>query len=181
VNHVVFAEPANRAARTLQAAALEQLGFQAESGPWRNFYLVGAAELRRGAPKRLPAPAALPPEVAAAMTPEMIFDYVGVRLDGPRAEEQALTFNFVLTDVNQTYVLRLRNAALRYEAGIQDEAADATLELSKEALIDLVTGATTLGQEIVRGNVTASGEPAKFGELLALLDTFAFWFNIVTP
>ena len=33
VNHVVFADPDNADARALQAAALEQLGYQAESGP----------------------------------------------------------------------------------------------------------------------------------------------------
>ncbi len=48
VNHLVFAEPDNEAARELQAQALEQLGYQAESGPWRNFYLTGAKELRDG-------------------------------------------------------------------------------------------------------------------------------------
>ena len=47
VNHVVFADPGNKAARTLQADALEQLGYQSESGQWRNFYLSGAAELRK--------------------------------------------------------------------------------------------------------------------------------------
>jgi alkyl sulfatase BDS1-like metallo-beta-lactamase superfamily hydrolase len=181
MNHLVFAEPANLAARSLQAAALEQLGFQAESGPWRNFYLVGAAELRRGVPRFLPAPTILSPEVATAMTPEMVFDYVGVRLNGPEAEGSALTFNVVLTDVNQTYALRLRNAALRYEAGVQDEAADATLTLTMAALTALVLGTATLEQQLANGDVTASGDPAKFGELLALLDTFPFWFDIVTP
>ena len=48
VNHVVFAEPDNREARELQAAALEQLGYRAESAPWRNFYLTAAQELRDG-------------------------------------------------------------------------------------------------------------------------------------
>jgi alkyl sulfatase BDS1-like metallo-beta-lactamase superfamily hydrolase len=55
VNHVVFADPDNQAAKDLQADALEQLGYQAESGPWRNFYLTGAKELREGVAK-LPTP-----------------------------------------------------------------------------------------------------------------------------
>ena len=33
VNHVVFADPSNQAAKDLQADALEQLGYQAEQGP----------------------------------------------------------------------------------------------------------------------------------------------------
>lgn len=48
VSKVVFTDPNNRAAINLEADALEQLGYQAESGPWRNFYLTGAQELRNG-------------------------------------------------------------------------------------------------------------------------------------
>ena len=36
VNHVIFANPGNAEARALQADALEQLGYQAESATWRN-------------------------------------------------------------------------------------------------------------------------------------------------
>ena len=47
-NVIVFADPTNEAARLLCADALEQLGYQAESGPWRNAYLTAALELRYG-------------------------------------------------------------------------------------------------------------------------------------
>ena len=51
VSKIVFADPGNLEARNLEADALEQLGYQAESGPWRNFYLTGAQELRNGVVK----------------------------------------------------------------------------------------------------------------------------------
>ena len=35
-------------AKALLAAAYDQLGYQAESGPWRDVYLTGALELRQG-------------------------------------------------------------------------------------------------------------------------------------
>jgi alkyl sulfatase BDS1-like metallo-beta-lactamase superfamily hydrolase len=62
VNHVVFADPNNKAAKELQADVLEQMGYQAESGPWRNFYLTGAKELREGlkSSRLLPPPAPIP-------------------------------------------------------------------------------------------------------------------------
>ena len=47
-NALVFADPENLQARYLCADALEQLGYQAESGAWRNAYLVAAFELRNG-------------------------------------------------------------------------------------------------------------------------------------
>ncbi|HWE13953.1 MAG TPA: alkyl sulfatase dimerization domain-containing protein, partial [Solirubrobacteraceae bacterium] len=48
VNHLVFANPDNTEARELQARALEQLAYGAENGTWRNFFLMGAQELREG-------------------------------------------------------------------------------------------------------------------------------------
>ena len=81
---MVFAEPDNAAARELQADALEQLGYQAESGPWRNFYLTGAQELRNGV-ARGPAARTTTPDIVRVMTPDMFFDYMAIRLNGPKA------------------------------------------------------------------------------------------------
>ena len=40
--------PEQRRGKTLQANTFEQLGYGAENGPWRNFFLSGADELRKG-------------------------------------------------------------------------------------------------------------------------------------
>ena len=50
MKHAVFANPSNTEAKNLLADAYEQLGYQAESGPWRSVYLQGAFELRNGVP-----------------------------------------------------------------------------------------------------------------------------------
>lgn len=84
VNHLVFAEPDNMAARALQADALEQLGYQSESGPWRSFYLTGAQELRNGPPP-IVIKSAEKPDVMAAMTVEMLLQFLGVHVNGPAA------------------------------------------------------------------------------------------------
>ena len=60
------------------------MGYQAESGPWRNFYLTGAKELREGV-KQLPAPNTASPDTVRAMSLDLFFDYLGVRLNGPKA------------------------------------------------------------------------------------------------
>jgi len=39
MDKVVTADPSNVEAKYLLADALEQLGYQSESGPWRNMYL----------------------------------------------------------------------------------------------------------------------------------------------
>lgn len=50
MKHAVFANPNNEKAKALLADSYEQLGYQAESGPWRSVYLQGAYELRNGTP-----------------------------------------------------------------------------------------------------------------------------------
>jgi alkyl sulfatase BDS1-like metallo-beta-lactamase superfamily hydrolase len=116
VNHVVFAEPTNVEARELQAAALEQLGYQAESGPWRNFYLTGAKELRR-APGTRPAGAGSgagrqAAALLSAMTVEMVFDLLGARLDGPRADGESVAIGWRFPDLGEEWTLRLEHCAL---------------------------------------------------------------------
>ncbi|WP_037607524.1 alkyl sulfatase dimerization domain-containing protein [Streptacidiphilus rugosus] len=83
VNHVIFADPGTQEARLLQADTLEQLGYQAESGPWRDFYLTGAQELRHGTPQLPGLRSPLPPDVLRGMPGAMLLDYLAVRLDGP--------------------------------------------------------------------------------------------------
>src|SRR5690606_21112236 len=99
VDHLVFADPDNMEARALQADALEQLGYQAESGPWRSFYLTAAQELRQGPPP-LVVRSAEKPDVMAAMTVEMLLQFVGVHLNGPAASDTRLAFTLEVTDAD---------------------------------------------------------------------------------
>ena len=94
VNHVVFADPGNDEARNLQADALEQLGYQSESGPWRDFYLTGAMELRsNGTLLKGLRGNALGSGIVRSMTCELLLDLIGVRLNGPRAANFRIDVN----------------------------------------------------------------------------------------
>lgn len=180
VRHVVFAQPDHAAGRELLADALEQMGYQAESGPWRNFFLSGALELRQGVQKRqLPSTAS--PDIVRAMPLDMFFDYLAVRLNGPRAAGKAITINWQFTDSGEQAVLKLSNAALSHSLGRQDDGADATLALTRTVLSDVMLGVTNFEQEIANGAIALTGDAASLVELMSLLDTFEFWFNLVTP
>ena len=180
VNHVVFADPENQAARELQADALEQMGYQAESGPWRNFYLSGAKELRDGVVEA-GTPSTASPDTIRAMTPEMLFDYLGVRLDSEKAGDAHITLNFDFGDPEGVYLVELVNGVLNHTAGAQAEEADAKITVSRDVLNDIFLQETTLDEAVQAGEVTVDGDQAKLGELVSYLDTFEFWFNIVTP
>jgi alkyl sulfatase BDS1-like metallo-beta-lactamase superfamily hydrolase len=179
VNHVVFADPENRAARDLQADALEQLGYQAESGPWRNFYLSGAKELREGV-KKLPTPNTASPDTVRAMTLEMFFDYLSVRLNREKAAKAKAVFNFDFGDAGK-YVLEMENGVLNHTANRQAEDADATVTLSRATLNKVILQEVRLADAVQSGDVKIAGNRAKLDELLSYLDRFEFWFDIVTP
>ncbi|WP_137821898.1 alkyl/aryl-sulfatase [Pseudomonas sp. D(2018)] len=176
---VVFAEPDNAAAKSLMADAFEQLGYQAEAGPWRSIYLQGAYELRNGVPT-LGNTVTASPDVIHAMTPEMLFDYLAVRLNGERAAGKKLVLNFNFTDLGKRYALTVENAVLTYEPKASDKA-DVGLTMKKGTLEDIQLGRATLEQKVASGELKFDGRQQAFGEFMGLLDTFDFWFDIVTP
>ena len=180
VNKVVFADPSNQEAKNLQADTLEQLGFQSESGPWRNFYLTGAQELRSGV-FDLPSPRSASADTLRGMTLEMIFDYLSIRLNGPAADGVHLRFNLHFTDIDRRFVLEVTNGVIVHFADRHDDDADASITLRRRALDRILLGEVTVAELESSGEVTVEGDSAALDRLLSLLDTFDFWFPIVTP
>ncbi|HGP0230578.1 TPA: alkyl/aryl-sulfatase [Pseudomonas aeruginosa] len=180
VNHVVFADPNNQAAKNLQADALEQLGYQAESGPWRNFYLTGAQELRNGVQK-LPTPDTASPDTVKAMDLDLFFDYLAMRLKGPEVADKHITLNFDFTDLKQKYTLEMVNGVLNHTEGMQANDADATITLTRDTLNKIMLKETTLKDAEGSGEIKVQGDQGKLDELMSYMDNFDFWFNIVTP
>lgn len=179
VNHVVFADANNVAAKQLLADTYEQLGYQSESGPWRNFYLTGASELRQGLTE-LPVPNTASPDTIKAMPIDMFFDFLGVRLNGDRAAGKTIEINMELTDTNEKYVVGVENSAMHYSKGKTAPDADVSITTTREALNDVMLGTSTLEKQVVEGKAKLTGDPKKLSEFVGLLDNFEFWFNIVT-
>jgi alkyl sulfatase BDS1-like metallo-beta-lactamase superfamily hydrolase len=179
LNQVVFAEPDNAEARYLEADALEQLGYQAESGIWRNIYLTGAWELRNGFPTAFGTGGAA--DTITAMTVPLFFDYWGVRLNAAKADGKTIILNWSFTDTGEQYALNLSNCALTYRAGWQAPNADATFTLARSTLDGITLGQTTFEKEVSTENITVDGNASKLAELLGMLDTFDPFFSIVTP
>jgi alkyl sulfatase BDS1-like metallo-beta-lactamase superfamily hydrolase len=155
------------------------MGYQAESGPWRSVYLQGAYELRNGVPSA-GGIATASPDTIRAMPPDMLFDYFGVRLNGPKAAGKKIALNVDFTDLGEKYALVIENGVLNYSKK-QVAAPDATVTLSKATLDKIQLGEATADQLIKSGEMKLTGSRASFDEFFGLLDTFPFWFNIVTP
>lgn len=122
-NVLVYADPENKEARYLCADALEQLGYQAESGPWRNAYLSGAKELREGTVSDDKYRANGSADTQRSMTPEMMLDYLGIRTDSNAAQDLNLKINLKITDTGENYLLTVHSGVLLYQAGVQEDGA----------------------------------------------------------
>jgi alkyl sulfatase BDS1-like metallo-beta-lactamase superfamily hydrolase len=180
VNHVLFADPDHAQARNLQADALEQLGYGCENGTWRNFYLVGAHELRHG-PVGTPTVTASP-DLVAALTLEQLFDALAIRVDGPRGWEADITVRWNLTD-GEPVTQRLRNGVLTHVTGtgFAVAAPDVEITLAKSALRAVLLGTVTPAELAQRSDVKVIGDPGKLTELFGYLGDPDPDFAIVTP
>jgi len=180
LSHLVFADPDNGSARALLADTLEQLGYAAESSTWRNSYLFGAQELRQGMPK-LPGRPAMPRETLAALRTEQLWDVLGVRLNGPKAEGKHIVLNWSFTDTAETFVLTLENCALTYTASVQAPNADAGFTLARGTFDEVIAKQTSFPEAVVAGKIEVVGNPMRLAELMNLMDEFPRMFEIVEP
>ncbi|RVW00229.1 alkyl/aryl-sulfatase [Rhodococcus xishaensis] len=182
VNYVVFADPDNVEAKELQAQTLEQLGYGAENGTWRNFYLTGAMELRDG-PVGTPTDVASP-DVARELSVEQLFDVISLRVDGPRAWEARMVIDWDIADDARVHRMELRNGVLVHwdlDGTRSASEPDARFTLTRTLLLGVLQGAVDLSQAVADGRVDAQGDVFKLVELVGYLDHPDPGFTIVTP
>jgi len=179
MNQLVFADPDNQAARQLGADALEQLGYQAEAGTWRNAYLIGAQELRHGV--STPRHVGMQPDLMQALETGMFFDAMAVRLDPEKAADQHLIINWSITDTNKHYRLNLQNATLTHRANTQDDNAHASVSMTRATLDNILLQRTSFPEAVQKGDIRIQGNPMAFFGLLQMLEEPPLDFPIVEP
>jgi alkyl sulfatase BDS1-like metallo-beta-lactamase superfamily hydrolase len=187
MSHLVFADPANQAARQLCANALEQLGFAAESATWRNAYLLAARELRQGVPRAKRR--SMSYDLLKAVPMEMFLDCLAIRLVAARATGRTMQIAWHLDDTGEHWLLSLGNAALTYRridtANAGAAAADASIAVSRERLAQLLgheSGiAAAVASGLERGDIKVTGNARCVAELMGMLDEFDPMFNVVEP
>jgi alkyl sulfatase BDS1-like metallo-beta-lactamase superfamily hydrolase len=182
MNQVVFAEPSNTEARNLTADTFEQLGYLAESAPWRNAYLLAAQELRRPARvdgQRVPA---ISQQVLHAMPIADVFDYVGTRVNGPRAgTPRPVVINWTFTDTRESLTSTLEHGALTSTTRRMASDAGATVTTTRPVFEAVILGQRTLSDAFNAGEMTARGNVNAVRSLWALLVDFPPGFPLVAP
>lgn len=177
---VVYADPSNMAARNLMADASEQLGYQSEAGTWRGWYLSAAKDLREGV-KPMQVVTFASPDTVSAMPLELFFDYLSIRLDGPKAEGKTIKLNLNLPDTKDKYLLVVQYGVLQYHKDQQADDADASLTMDRSTLNEIIGGKLKVEQGVTNGKIKLDGDPKKFEEFVGLLDTFDPWYQVVMP
>ena len=179
LNHVMLSEPDCEAAALLLADTLEQLGYQSESGPWRNFFLTGALELRHGVPEGsdyAPSDAML-----SGMPIGNLLETMAVRLNAERAAATELRLNLHFTDLDKPWHVCLSNAVLHSWENYQGNNADATLIIDSLDFKRLLVGRADAPMLIAEGKLKIDGHVNALGPLTNLFDRFDRRFPIVTP
>ena len=171
---LVFADPSNQKARNLCADALEQLGYQAESGAWRNAYLMGAAELRKGNLSGLARTANGLGSAMKEMTVDMLLDYISILTDANAAQNDDVTLNLIVTDVNEKFYVTRKNGILLSYSGENRPDAQATVTCKRLQLLALMQGQQA-------GQVQVSGDATALKRLLAYASKFEKTFNVIEP
>ena len=163
--------------RQLLADALEQLGYQAESAIWRNAYMKGATELR-GKGKKEIAYQFTSLDLISAMTLDLILDFLAIKYDGIKSQDDDFTFNVHLTDSLEQAHVFVRHSVINYRmADAKDAlpAADISVSAAKLEFVKMVF------TKAVSEAVDVEGDREQLITFLENTDTFTRDFGIVLP
>ena len=179
LKHAVYAEPKNKTASELLARSFEQMGYMAESAPWRNFYLSGALELRKGPPDK-----GLSREKMLDMlqhTPiERFLEAMAASLNGKKAAGLNLKINLIFSDLGESYVLQIENAVLHFRQAPEAPDANASLTLTKAFFLRMMTGSAGAKDLLLSDQTRIEGSRIDLGRFFSLLDQAPGNFPLVT-
>lgn len=179
LHHLVFADPTHTEAKSLQADAYEQLGYQAEAPQWRGIFLTAAMELRQGVDvSRLVITAS--PDTIMGMPIDLLIDFAAVHVIGEKAADVDLSFNISLTDLGEEWNLSIRHGVLNARPGSSDRAT-LTMVGQKPGIVGLLLQPAQAAALIDRGALEVTGDRTVIERFAAVMDDFEPGFNLITP
>ena len=179
MSHLVFADPTDAAARAARRRRARAARLRRGVGDLAQRLPAGRARAAAGA-RRRPARAPVSPDVVRAMSLDLFFDYLAVRIDGERAEGMRRRLNWVLPDPGAA--LRADPGQLRADLPRRPPAPrpDATVTLPRPTLTARAARGHAGGRDR-SGAVRVDGDRATLVDLFALLDDFTLTFPVVEP
>lgn len=179
LNHLIFAEPDNQAAKDWLAATYEQMGFQAESGAWRSYYLTAAAELRRGLPD-VGNPNLGNADFLRAVPSIELLDAMAARFNPSKMTRDPFSVEFRFVDTAEALTLEVSKAVIVPRERAADNPA-ATIMMTRTDFDRLVLGEAQVAALLGNGAMSIDGDTTALLALFGSLDQPDFWFPIVSP
>jgi alkyl sulfatase BDS1-like metallo-beta-lactamase superfamily hydrolase len=180
LNKLVFAEPGNQAARAALASAYDQMGYQAESGAWRNYYLAAAASLRGNAVEASMGNGQSRSFVSAIPT-AVFFDALATRFDAAKGSAVKGIFQFVLPDSKETVAVVVGGGVEFPRYGVTEAAPTATVTIDRKILDEAMMGRAQFPALIQSGAIRIDGDRMAFLSWFALHPPADPRFNVVVP
>lgn len=177
LENVILVQPDNTMAWELQADAYEQMGYQAESGVWRSFFLTGALRNRDVNVRNylaVPALGTLTPDVLAALTIDQLVNYYATLIDGPLAGKSPRTvLNWKITSPDappEYWYWVLDHGVINHWRGVAP-AADCSIELTREQFQKAVRAPGQMEALLTTPGVVVNGGNTGALALLDMLTT----------
>lgn len=180
LNKLVFAEPGNKEARAALASAYDQMGYQAESGAWRNYYLAGAASLRGNAVEAATSNGQSRSFVSAIPT-AVFFDALATRFDAAKGNALKGVFQFILPDSKESVAVVVGGGVEFPRYGVTDPAPTATITIDRKILDEAMMGRAQFPALIQSGAIRIDGDRQAFLSWFALHPPADPRFNVVVP
>ncbi|MBO9695336.1 MAG: MBL fold metallo-hydrolase [Sphingopyxis sp.] len=180
LNKLVFAQPGDKEARAALASAYDQLGYQAESGAWRNYYLAGAASLRGNAVEASTRNGQSRSFVSAIPT-AIFFDALATRFDAAKGSAVKGTFQFVLPDSKETVAVVVGGGVEFPRYGVTDPEPTATVTIDRKILDEAMMARAQFPALIQSGAIRIDGNRTAFLQWFALHPPADPRFNVVVP
>ncbi|MGB5325449.1 MAG: alkyl sulfatase dimerization domain-containing protein [Pseudomonadales bacterium] len=180
LQHLVFSGEANGEGRELLAASYDQLGYQAQSGPWRDFYLGSAYELRHGMPEKtvnIAGATAMLREVPI----EMFYDALAVRVLPGKVAGKDTAIGIRINDLDRAHLLYLENSVLHHRLLAARDRTDAVLNISHQAFLRMMTGQVGLQEMLLSDDIDIDGSRTAVLGFFSGFDKPDGKFDIVLP
>ncbi|KNC86990.1 hypothetical protein SARC_00883 [Sphaeroforma arctica JP610] len=178
MNHAVFNDPTDMAAKYLEADCLEQIGYSEESGPRRNYMQTGSEELRHG--KGAYPPADLGPSFVLNMPLYMLLQGLEIRINPEQANKaHGLSILVGVEETNEMLDVRISNAVmLSLPITDMNPRSGSTANFTAKTRSDLIAALVTENSSLV--SVTGDIDALKEFASCISTDEDATW-NVMTP
>lgn len=180
--------------RSLLASVYERLGFACEAGTWRNMYLVGAEELRKGGPIHAMPGGSANVSILCAMDIELFYDFVASRLSADNAkgikkalilaiyekpEESDAGVKALHDTLEEGYCITIENMVMNFHKITDPKSIENVIHITRSDFAKLILGLEYFDD--LKDNITIYGNANNVKDFFKMFEKIDINFNIVLP